>query len=175
MEALMAEGAVARQDEALIVSWGSLEKKKEELEDIINVKIPQNKKDIQIAREYGDLRENFEYKSAKQQQAVLLRMQAKYERELRHARGTDFTDAPTDKVGIGTIVEIQDLSDQSRDTYTILGAWDGDVEKNIIAYLSETAKALIGKQVGDELDVPTETQSVNRKVKIVSIKGYAQA
>ena len=175
MEALMAECAVARQDEALIVSWGSLEKKKEELEDIINVKIPQNKKDIQIAREYGDLRENFEYKSAKQQQAVLLRMQAKYERELRHARGTDFTDAPTDKVGIGTIVEIQDLSDQSRDTYTILGAWDGDVEKNIIAYLSETAKALIGKQVGDELDVPTETQSVNRKVKIVSIKGYAQA
>lgn len=175
MEALMAEGAVARQDEALIVSWGSLEKKKEELEDIINVKIPQNKKDIQIAREYGDLRENFEYKSAKQQQAVLLRMQAKYERELRHARGTDFTDAPTDKVGIGTIVEIQDLSDQSRDTYTILGAWDGDVEENIIAYLSETAKALIGKQVGDELDVPTETQSVNRKVKIVSIKGYAQA
>jgi transcription elongation GreA/GreB family factor len=175
MEALMAEGAVARQDEALIVSWGSLEKKKEELEDIINVKIPQNKKDIQIAREYGDLRENFEYKSAKQQQAVLLRMQAKYERELRHARGTDFTDAPTDKVGIGTIVEIQDLSDQSRDTYTILGAWDGDVEKNIIAYLSETAKALIGKQVGDELDVPTETQSVNRKVKIVSIRGYAQA
>lgn len=175
MEALMAEGAVARQDEALIVSWGSLEKKKEELEDIINVKIPQNKKDIQIAREYGDLRENFEYKSAKQQQAVLLRMQAKYERELRHARGTDFTDAPTDKVGIGTIVEIQDLSDQSRDTYTILGAWDGDVEKNIIAYLSETAKALIGKQVGDVLDVPTETQSVNRKVKIVSIRGYAQA
>ena len=175
MEELMAEGAVARQDEALIVSWASLEKKKEELEDIINVKIPQNKKDIQIAREYGDLRENFEYKSAKQQQAVLLRMQAKYERELRHARGTDFADSPTDKVGIGTIVEIQDLVDNSRDTYTILGAWDGDVEKNIIAYLSETAKALIGKKPGDEVDVPTETQSVNRKVKIVSVKGYAQA
>lgn len=175
MEELMAEGAVARQDEALIVSWASLEKKKEELEDIINVKIPQNKKDIQIAREYGDLRENFEYKSAKQQQAVLLRMQAKYERELRHARGTDFADSPSDKVGIGTIVEIQDLVDDSRDTYTILGAWDGDVEKNIIAYLSETAKALIGKKPGDEVDVPTETQSVNRKVKIVSVKGYAQA
>lgn len=175
MEELMAEGAVARQDEALIVSWASLEKKKEELEDIINVKIPQNKKDIQIAREYGDLRENFEYKSAKQQQAVLLRMQAKYERELRHARGTDFADSPSDKVGIGTIVEIQDLVDDSRDTYTILGAWDGDVEKNIIAYLSETAKALIGKKPGDEVEVPTETQSVNRKVKIVSVKGYAQA
>ena len=174
MEELMAEGAVARQDEALIVSWASLEKKKEELEDIINVKIPQNKKDIQIAREYGDLRENFEYKSAKQQQAVLLRMQAKYERELRHARGTDFADSPSDKVGIGTIVEIQDLVDDSRDTYTILGAWDGDVEKNIIAYLSETAKALIGKKPGDEVEVPTETQSVNRKVKIVSVKGYAQ-
>jgi len=174
MEDIMAEGAVARPDEALIVSWDSLEKKKHELEDIINVKIPQNKKDIQIAREYGDLRENFEYKSAKQQQAVLLRMQAKYERELRHARGTDFADAPTDKVGIGTIVDIEDLTDGSKDTYTILGAWDGDVDKNIIAYLSETAKALIGKVPGDEIDVPTETQSVNRKVKINAIRPYAQ-
>ena len=174
MEDIMAEGAVARVDEALIVSWDSLEKKKQELEDIINVKIPQNKKDIQIAREYGDLRENFEYKSAKQQQAVLLRMQAKYERELRHARGTDFADSPTEKVGIGTIVDIEDLTDGSKDTYTILGAWDGDVEKNIIAYLSETAKALIGKVPGDEVDVPTETQSVNRKVKINAIRGYAQ-
>lgn len=174
MEELMAEGAVARPDEALIVSWDSLEKKKLELEDIINVKIPQNKKDIQIAREYGDLRENFEYKSAKQQQAVLLRMQAKYERELRHARGTDFADAPTDKVGIGTIVDIEDLTDGSKDTYTILGAWDGDVDKNIIAYLSETAKALIGKVPGDEVDVPTETQSVNRKVKINAIRPCAQ-
>lgn len=174
MEDIMAEGAVARPDEALIVSWDSLEKKKHELEDIINVKIPQNKKDIQIAREYGDLRENFEYKSAKQQQAVLLRMQAKYERELRHARGTDFADAPTDKVGIGTIVDIEDLTDGSKDTYTILGAWDGDVDKNIIAYLSETAKALIGHVPGDEVDVPTETQSVNRKVKINAIRPYAQ-
>jgi transcription elongation GreA/GreB family factor len=175
MEDIMAEGAVARVDEALVVSWDSLEKKKQELEDIINVKIPQNKKDIQIAREYGDLRENFEYKSAKQQQAVLLRMQAKHERELRHARGTDFADSPTDKVGIGTIVDIEDLTDGSKDTYTILGAWDGDVEKNIIAYLSETAKALIGRVPGDEVDVPTETQSVNRKVKINAIRSYKPA
>lgn len=174
MEDIMAEGATARVDEALIVSWESLEKKKQELEDIVNVKIPQNKKDIQIAREYGDLRENFEYKSAKQQQAVLLRMQAKYERELRHARGTDFADAPTDKVGIGTIVDIEDLTDGSKDTYTILGAWDGDVDKNIIAYLSETAKALIGHVPGDEVEVPTETQSVNRKVKINAIRPAAQ-
>lgn len=175
MEALMEEGATARQDEALIVSWDSLEKKKQELEDIINVKIPQNKKDIQIAREYGDLRENFEYKSAKQQQAVLLRMQAKYERELRHARGTDFADAPTDKVGIGTVVDIEDVANGSKDTYTILGAWDGDVEKNIIAYLSETAKALIGHVVGDEVDTPTETAHATRKVRITAIRPYAAA
>lgn len=172
MEALMAEGAAARQDEALIVSWDSLEKKKQELEDIINIKIPQNKKDIQIAREYGDLRENFEYKSAKQQQAVLLRMQAKYERELRHARGTDFADAPTDKVGIGTIVDIEDLNNGSKDTYTILGAWDGDVDKNIIAYLSETAKALIGHVPGDEVEVPTENHGVTRRVKIIGIHPF---
>ena len=54
-----------RPDEILLVSWESLEKKKSELDDLIRNKIPQNLSDVKIARSYGDLRENFEYKSAK--------------------------------------------------------------------------------------------------------------
>lgn len=175
MEALMEEGAQASQDEALIVSWESLEKKKQELEDIINVKIPQNKRDISIAREYGDLRENFEYKSAKQQQAVLLRLQAKYERELRNARGTDFKNVPAGKVGIGTVVEVEDIPSGERETFTILGAWDGDVDKNIISYLSETAKALIGKSAGDEAELPSDSHHGSRKAKVIAIQAFKPA
>lgn len=173
MEAMMDENASAtHKDDSLIVSWESLEKKKQELEDLVNVKIPDNKREIQIARDEGDLRENGGYKAARDQQSVLLRMQGKLERELRNARGTDFANVPTDKVGIGTVVEIEDLASGAKETFTILGAWDGDLDKNIISYLSESAKALIGKAVGEELDLPTDSQHVSRKVKITAISAF---
>ncbi len=172
MEKLMEENAEAQRDTSLIVSWESLERKKKELDDIINVQIPQNKRDIQIAREYGDLRENFEYKSARQQQAVLLRLQSKYERELRNAQGTDFTGVGTDAVTIGNIVDVVDAGTNELETFTILGAWDGDPENNVISYQSETAKSLIGKTVGDEVDLPADTAHGSRKAKITGIRAF---
>lgn len=165
------DDTTGKQEHALVVSWGSMEKRKQDLDELVKVKIPQNKKDIQIAREYGDLRENFEYKSARQHQAVLLRMQSKYERELRHAHGTDFSNTPTEAVGIGTIVEIADSETGAQEGYTILGAWDGDPDKRIVSYLSEMAKALIAKRVGDEAEVPTDT-GTTRKVRVTSIRAY---
>ncbi len=167
------ENNASRQESALIVSWGSMEKRKVDLEDLVKNKIPQNKKDIQIAREYGDLRENFEYKSARQQQAVLLRLQSKYERELRNARGTDFSGVNAEAVGIGTVVDIVDLASGKTETYTILGAWDGDPDRQILSYLSELAKAIIGKKPGDEAELPTDSGAV-RRVKIQAIRAYAK-
>jgi transcription elongation GreA/GreB family factor len=172
MERLMEESEAARKDEALIVSWESLEAKKKELENIVSVQIPQNKRDIQIAREYGDLRENFEYKSAKQQQAVLLRLQNKYERELRHAQGTDFVGVGTERVSVGTIVTVKDLPDGPEEVFTVLGAWDSDPDKGIISYLSESAKALIGKSTGDEAELPSDSAQGSRRVQVVSIAAY---
>lgn len=172
MEAMMAENAGPQKEDSLIVSWESLERKKKELEDLVNVKIPDNKREIQIARAEGDLRENGGYKAARDHQAVLLRMQGKYERELRNARGTDFANVPTDKVGIGTVVDVEDIPSGEKETFTILGAWDGDLEKNIISYLSESAKALIGKAAGEETDLPTDTLHGLRRVKINAIRAF---
>ena len=172
MEAMMAENATARQDDRLIVSWESLERKKKELEDLVNVQIPENKKEIQIARAEGDLRENGGYKAARDQQAVLLRMQGKCEREIRHAHGTDFANTPNDKVGIGTVVELTDLADGTSESLSILGAWDGDLEKNIISYLSEKAKALIGHVPGDEIDLPGDEAHSTRRVRVGAIRSF---
>ena len=61
------------KSEALVVSWSSLQKRKAEYEELVNKKIPENSKEIGIARSYGDLRENFEFKAAKEMQAVLMR------------------------------------------------------------------------------------------------------
>lgn len=172
MEAMMAENAAPRQDDSLIVSWESLERKKKELEDLVTVKIPDNKREIQIARAEGDLRENGGYKAARDQQAVLLRMQGKYEREIRHARGTDFADTPTDKVGIGTVVQLFDIATGTPETLTILGAWDGDLEKNIISYLSDSAKALIGRAPGEEVDLPADSSHGTRRVRVDAVQAY---
>lgn len=171
MEALMAENAESREDNRLIVSWDSLEKKKAELDELVNVKIPHNKNEIQIARDEGDLRENGGYKAARDQQAVLNRMKEQLEREVGLSRGTDFANVPSDKVGIGTVVDFEDTATSALETYTILGAWDGDLDKNIVSYLSEIAKALIGKTVGEEAEIPTD-EGAGRLVKVVAIRSF---
>jgi len=164
-------------DEAkLIVSWDSLEERKKAYDKLVQVDVPENIREIQIAREHGDLRENAEYKAAKEMQAVLMRLQTEMEKELANARGMDFNDVENvSVVSIGTSVEIEDLADGSRQNYSILGAWDTDLNKNIISYLSGTGDALLGKAEGEEVSLPTEENDVTRTVKVVSIKRYVDA
>lgn len=173
MEAMMEENAAAVKDEALIVSWESLQRKKAELDDIANVQIPHNKNEIQIARAEGDLRENGGYKAAREQQTVLLRMKGKYESELRHAQGTDFAGVKTDRVGIGTIVDVVDEKTGKAETFTILGAWDSDPDKNHLSYMSDAAKALIGKAPGDEVELSLDGVGTH-KVKVNAVKAYKE-
>src|SRR5256886_11663864 len=78
----MIAGAQAEEKAALVVSWSSLEKRKAEYEELVKKKIPDNIKEISLARSYGDLSENFEYKAAKQMQAVLARQRSELERDL---------------------------------------------------------------------------------------------
>jgi transcription elongation GreA/GreB family factor len=145
-------GEQSRQDTSYIVSWASLERRKAEYEELVQKKIPANSRDIAIARSYGDLRENHEYKSAKEMQKVLLRRKAELERDLSRARGTDFANPRTDVVSIGTRVRVTDLGNQHVETFTILGAWDGDPDQGIISYLTPIGQALLNQPVGAEVD-----------------------
>ncbi|MEM0898112.1 MAG: GreA/GreB family elongation factor [Verrucomicrobiota bacterium] len=157
------------KDESLVVSWTSLAERKKALEHLRQKEIPENTKEIATAREHGDLRENFEYKAAKEMQAVLMRREAEMESELMRARGTDFSDADTSVVSVGTVVEIEDADSGEKETFSILGAWDTDTDKRIISYLSETGSALIGSPVGEEVEVPTEREGETRIVRVASI------
>ncbi len=136
---------------ALVVSQWSLNERRSELEDLIKVQIPANKEAINIAKEHGDLKENSEYKMARQDQETLLARKAFLESELERARATDFSDTPTDKVGVGSIVSLESASGK-RETFTILGAWDSDPENNILSYKTPLAQKLVGKVVGDEFN-----------------------
>src|SRR5207249_5184872 len=105
----MLTGVEAEKQEALIVSWASLEKREEEYEDLVNKKIPENTKEISIARSYGDLRENFEFKAAKEMQRVLMRRKSEMEQQLSRARGTNFENPDAAQVSIGTVVTVRNL------------------------------------------------------------------
>lgn len=145
-------GTQTKQDNTLWVSWESLEKAKQEYHELVEKKIPANSKEIAIARSYGDLSENHEFKAAKEMQAVLMRRKAELEIALDRARGTDFANARTDVVGMGTIVYLTDLEANQPERLTILGAWDDDPEKGIISYLTPVAQALLNKKVGDQVE-----------------------
>jgi transcription elongation factor GreA len=166
----MLTGESEEKDEALIVSWASLQRKKEEYDDLIAKKIPQNTKEISIARSYGDLRENFEYKAAKEMQTVLMRRKAELEQMLELARGSNFENVDTQHVSVGTVVTMQDLESEASVTYSILGAWDSDPEKGILSYQTAIGQALLGKRSGEVVELPTESGS--RRVEIVEISAF---
>ena len=173
MESMLTGDSPSEKQEALIVSWESLEKRKAELDELVNKKIPENIKEISIARSYGDLRENFEFKAAKEMQRVLSRRRAEMERDLGLARGTDFANPDTQIVSIGTTVTIQEINDGRLDVYSIMGAWDSDPKAGIISYKAGIAQALLGHKVGEKLEVPTEHG--DRVAEIIKIEAVRKA
>ena len=153
----MITGAKAEDQAApLIVSWSSLEKRKVEYEELVQKKIPENTKEISLARSYGDLSENFEYKAAKQMQAVLMRRKTELEHALHRARGTSFENPDTSRVSIGTVVTLRQIDSGKEETYTILGAWDGNPERHIISYQTAIGQALLGKKRGETMTLNTD-------------------
>jgi transcription elongation GreA/GreB family factor len=170
---VLISGEREEKHESLIVSWESLEKRQLEYEDIITKKIPENTKEIAIAREYGDLRENFEFKAAKEMQRVLMRRKQEMERDISLARGTDFANPDTKQVSIGTTVSVKGVKDNQVDTYHILGAWDTNPEQGIISYKAAIAQSLLGRKCGEMVDLPTE--AADRTVEILTIAAWIKA
>jgi len=156
LQSLVSGEQAEEKTESLVVSWSSLQKRKTELEDLVNKKIPENSREIGVARSYGDLRENFEFKAAKEMQAVLMRRKAELERALSNARGTAFENPDISQVSIGTIVTLRETANGREETYTILGAWDGDPDRAIISYQTKIGQSLLGQRLGDVVELNAE-------------------
>ena len=166
-------GEQTKQDAVLHVSWESLERRSNEYRELVDKKIPANSAEIGVARSYGDLSENHEFKAAKEMQGILKRRKAELEVLLSRARGTDFSNARTDVVSIGTVVHATDLAADKTETFTVLGAWDFDAEKNIISYLTPVGLALLNRKVGDEVEA--EVDGVRHRHRIEKIEPYKTA
>jgi len=166
----LVSGEQTKQDATLLVSWESLERRRMEYQELVEKKIPANSKEIAIARSYGDLRENHEYKAAKEMQKILMRQKEDLEAALTRARGTDFANAKTDVAGPGTVVQATNLASNQTETFTILGAWDSDPDKGIISYLTPVAMALVNRKVGDEVEF--ELHGSKRRHRIEKIEAW---
>jgi transcription elongation factor GreA len=163
----MISGESTKQEATLQVSWESLERRKNDYQELVQKKIPANSKEIAIARSYGDLRENHEYKAAKEMQKILMRQKFDLETQLSRARGTDFANVKTDAVSIGTKVGVTDLNSKQSETFEILGAWDSDPEHGVISYLTPVAQTLLNKKVGEEVEM--ELDGTKKRFRIDSI------
>jgi len=161
-------GEATKQEAVLLVSWPSLERRKAEYTELVQKKIPANSKEIAIARSYGDLRENHEYKAAKEMQKILMRRKSELEQQLVRARGMDFSNAKTDAVNVGTRVQVTDLDSGQRETFSVLGAWDSDPEHGLISYLTPVGQALLNRKPGEEVDF--ELDGAKRRFRVESIE-----
>jgi transcription elongation GreA/GreB family factor len=138
--------------EIRVTSIRSYAEREEAYNKLINEEIPKNAQDIEVARGYGDLRENFEYQSAKDEQRVLLQKQEKMEAELKAVKATDFANIASDQVRAGTTVVVT-LASGEDVSYTILGEWDNEPERNIISCKTKLATNMLGKKAGETFEI----------------------
>lgn len=125
-----------------------------ELEDLKMVKRPEVINRIKIARSFGDLSENSEYSSAKDEQSVLESRVAQIQEMLQYADVVDTSEVDSDEVSVGKKVTFAEDGEEE-ETYTIVGTAESDPLSGKISNDSPIATALLGKKVGDEVAIET--------------------
>ena len=121
---------------------------KERIEQIATVETVENAREIEVARSHGDLRENSEYKFALEKRSRLQSELRFLSDQFKQMRVLTKNDISTDTVHVGTVVTLSDAAGKTT-TYTLLGPWDADPEKQILSFQSKIAKDLIGLKPGD--------------------------
>jgi transcription elongation factor GreA len=130
-----------------------LKKIEEELEELRGPKRKELSQRLKVAISYGDLKENSEYHSAKDDQAHMETRILTLERMLRTAKLVDTDKISANEVGIGSVVIVNDIEFAEKIEYRIVGPAEADVMDNKISYESPLGKELLGKKVGDVINV----------------------
>lgn len=145
------------------------EKISQELRRLKSVDRPQNIRDIETAREHGDLRENAEYHAAKEKQGLIEGRLRELEARLAAAEVIDpATVNAGDKIVFGATVGLIDVDTNEAVTYMIVGDDESDIKEHKIGVSSPLAKGLIGKSLGDEVSI--RTPKGQRSFEITSVK-----
>lgn len=124
---------------------------------------------LKAAREFGDLSENSEYDAARDEQRKLEAEIEKIEETLRQAKIVDVKDVKCDKVGVGTKVKLYDMEFDEEVEYSIVGSLESNPNKGLISNESPIGKSLMGRKVGDVVDVEAPAGSIKMKVLKISV------
>lgn len=124
-----------------------------ELRQLESVELPRVREAIAEARDKGDLSENFEYHAAKREQSRLLGRIRFKQRVLENARVIDVSALGTDRIQLLSKVEMTNLNNNTRMTYTIASPHEANLREGKISIKSPIAEALLGKRVGDVVEV----------------------
>ncbi|MTV81043.1 transcription elongation factor GreA [Secundilactobacillus folii] len=143
-------------------------KLEKELEDLKMNRRPEVIKRIQIARSYGDLSENSEYESAKNEQSMLESRITTVEHMLQYADVIESDKTNKDEVTVGKKVTFKELPDEDPESYTIVGAAEADPMSGKISNDSPIAKGLMNHKVGEEVTI--EIPAGDMKVKILTVE-----
>ena len=131
----------------------------------LSVDIP---REIKKAVEYGDLRENAEYKAALERQSFLQARTQQLRKRLHEIQAIDLSKIPTDRVAYGSIVELYDPDKDEEITYRLASPEESDPAAGVISTVSPIGKSLMGKEEGDEVRVVTPAGT--RNFEIVKLK-----
>ncbi|MCQ2352184.1 MAG: GreA/GreB family elongation factor [Victivallaceae bacterium] len=139
-----------------------------ELEDLINVQIPENREALKTARAHGDFRENSEFDAAKERRNQLSRRRTELERDLAQIQPMVMSGiAVSDQAVIGCELDLV-YSDGEKENCYLVGAWDGDPDRRMLSYRTRLGKALLNRQVGESIDLG------GRKVVIAAVRALPE-
>ena len=151
------------------ITVSGLNSLKSELEDLKNVQRPKIVEAIAEARSHGDLKENAEYHAAKEQQALIESRVITISDLIARANIIDVTKIENNgKVIFGATVKVQDLENNKKTSYRLVGQEEADVKKNLVFFRSPIGKSLIGKNKGDMVSV--NTPSGERNLEILDVE-----
>ncbi len=125
--------------------------KLKELTELNSVLIPANSKEIEEARQEGDLKENAGYHAAKDKQKMLMQQTLQLQQAITSSRIFNSSMVRTDAIGFGTSFEADNLKTSEKESYTVLGRWEADPERHILSYLAPLVQQFMGKKPGEEI------------------------
>lgn len=152
------------------ITKAGFERLKKDLETIKNVSIPENVRDIEVARAHGDISENAEYSAAKERQSFLYGKVQELENNLALANVISLKGLTSEKVVFGCHVSLEDIDNGEKIKYQLLGPYESDISQNKISVTSPIGKALIGKSIGSEINVQTPGGTRNLEIIDISIE-----
>ncbi len=140
------------------------EKLKAQLDAMKNDKMPLIAEQIAQARDYGDLSENAEFDAAVEAQGMLQAQIDDLQEKLARALIVDKSTLPTDRVVFGSRVKVLDLDMKDEEDFILVGPGEEDYDQNKILLTSPIGQALVGKHIGDEVEVPIPRGTLKLRV-----------